>query len=254
MKYLSRIQFLTSSSLKLIAIITMFIDHFGAVVVGQALFRLPNVVSDVALYHNLRTFYRLLRLIGRLAFPIFCFMLVEGFLHTRSREKYLLRLGLFALISEIPFDLAIYKNWYYPDKQNVFFTLFLGMLVMYLVNRICTSEKISRSRYQFLGSWLQALIIIVGIYLGYLLKTDYGEKGVFVICVLYLLRFHRPLQCLAGAGAMSFETGGPFGMIPVLLYNGQKGRIKLKYFFYWFYPVHLLLLAAARTLLLNHFL
>lgn len=254
MKHLSRIQFLTSSSLKLIAIITMFIDHFGAVVVGQALLRLPAVVGNSELYHNIHVFYRTLRFIGRLAFPIFCFMLVEGFIHTRSREKYLLRLGLFALISEIPFDLAIYKNWYYPDKQNVFFTLFLGMLVMYLVNRICTSENLSFSRYPVLAGWLQALIMIAGIYLGYLLKTDYGEKGVFVICVLYLLRFQRPIQCLAGAAAMSFETGGPLGMIPVLLYNGKKGRIKLKYFFYWFYPVHLLLLAAARVLILNYFL
>ena len=238
MKYLSRFQVLTSSSLKIIAIVTMFIDHFGAVVVNQALLRLSSVVRNQELYHNMRIFYRILRLVGRLAFPIFCFMLVEGFVHTRSREKYLLRLGFFALISEIPFDLAIYKDWFYPDKQNVFFTLFLGMLVMYLADR-------------FKRDWLQAMVILAGVFLGYLLKTDYGEKGVFVITVLYLLRYQRPLQCLAGAAAMSFETGGPFGMIPPLLYNGQKGKLKLKYFFYWFYPAHLLLLTGARMAILH---
>jgi len=241
MKYLSKIQVLSSSSLKLIAIITMLIDHIGAVVLGPVILRHPGIYQNRDLYYKLYDLYDLLRLIGRLAFPIFCFLLVEGFLHTRSRWKYLLRMGLFALISEIPFDLAVYKYMYYPNKQNVFFTLFLGLAVMILAD-----EVIKRKH-----AYLQFAIMAIGIYLGYLLKTDYGEKGVFVICVLYFLRFSRPIQCLGGACAMSFERGGPFGMIPVLLYNGQKGRMKLKYFFYWFYPVHLLILYGIRYLVVG---
>jgi hypothetical protein len=238
MERLTHNQIFTGSTLKLIAIVTMFIDHFGAVVVGQGLLALPSVRTNSELYHQIYLFYRILRYIGRLAFPIFCFLLVEGFLHTRSKEKYLLRLGLFTLISEIPFDLAIYGDWYYPDKQNVFFTLFFGMLVMVLADRIK-------------NEWGQFLIMAAGISLGYFFQTDYGARGVFLICLLYLLRYARPLQCFGGAMVMLYELTAPLAFLPVLFYNGKKGRLRFKYFFYWFYPVHLLLLAGIRALLLH---
>lgn len=237
MNKLSRFQIFNSGMLKLIAVITMFIDHFGATVFGPALLRLPWVRGDAGLYQHMAFFYRLLRQIGRLAFPIYCFLLVEGFMHTRSRTKYLLRLGLFALVSEIPFDYAIYGHWFYPAKQNVFFTLFLGLLVMILANRLK-------------NDWGQFLIMAAGVFLGYLLKTDYGARGVFLICALYLVRYARPIQCLMGSLIMQYEITAPLSFIPILLYNGEKGRIKLKYFFYWFYPVHLLLLGIIRDLIL----
>ena len=154
--------------------------------------------------------------------------------------KYLLRLGIFVLISEIPFDYAIYNHWFYPDKQNVFFTLFFGMLVMVLVDR-------------FRNDWLQFLIMAVGVYLGWLFKTDYGARGVFLICTLFLVRYARPIQCLAGALIMQYELTAPLAFVPILLYNGEKGNLKMKYFFYWFYPVHLLLLGLARDIVLFYF-
>ena len=104
MEKLAPYRVFTSSSLKLIAVITMLIDHFGATVMSQAILKLPAVKADADLYHNMLILYRLIRYIGRVAFPIYCFLLVEGFIHTHSKMKYLLRLGIFVLISEIHFD------------------------------------------------------------------------------------------------------------------------------------------------------
>ena len=130
MEKLAPYRVFTSSSLKLIAVITMFIDHFGATVMGQAVLRLPAVKADAGLYQNMLLLYRLIRYIGRIAFPIFCFLLVEGFIYTRDVKKYAGRLLLFALLSEFPFDLALKQGVFAPRSQNVYFTLFFGLLAM----------------------------------------------------------------------------------------------------------------------------
>ena len=113
---------ISGSTLKLIAIITMLIDHTGATVI-LAITRHPAIIADPARLALWRQVYSISRDIGRLAFPIFCFLLVEGFLHTHDIRKYAQRLFLFALVSEIPFDIALKTGWYDPGKQNVYFTL-----------------------------------------------------------------------------------------------------------------------------------
>ncbi|MBR1627923.1 MAG: hypothetical protein IJ679_01485 [Lachnospiraceae bacterium] len=109
----------TSNVLKLIAIITMMIDHIGFVIFPQ---------------------YRFLRAIGRIAFPIFIFMLVEGFYYTHDRRFYLLRLFVFSWISEVPFDLGLYGEMVHPQKSNVFFTLCIGFVVMLLANFLFSAD------------------------------------------------------------------------------------------------------------------
>ena len=111
-----RFKGLSGGAFKMIAIITMFIDHLGATVL-RAIVRLPSVSSVPESQKMWLAIYNLSRDIGRLAFPIFCFLIVEGFLHTRNVKKYAGRLFLFALISEIPFDLTLKGNVFYPDKQ-----------------------------------------------------------------------------------------------------------------------------------------
>lgn len=118
----------SGSTIKIFAMITMLIDHTAAVVLQRIISAAQNsntIADDSALY----SIYILMRSIGRLAFPIFCFLLVEGFLHTRNEKKYALRLAAFALISEIPFDLALFGKINF-GYQNVFFTLLIGLLVM----------------------------------------------------------------------------------------------------------------------------
>lgn len=144
----SREKGIPGSTLKIIAIITMFIDHIGAVVLegklsdlgmAQAMQTQEGLQEFMAQYGVLYLMDMIMRLIGRMGFPIFCFLLIEGFIHTRSRLKYGRNLLLFALISEVPFDLAITRGMgdvpkiggvLYPYYQNVFFTLFIGLLCM----------------------------------------------------------------------------------------------------------------------------
>ena len=101
--------------LKFIAVITMLIDHLGASLLWRYIDFIHAYSDDI-----LMSLYTLMRYVGRMAFPIYCFLLVEGFLHTKSVFKYALRLGAFALISEVPFDLALNQSLWAPYSNNVF--------------------------------------------------------------------------------------------------------------------------------------
>lgn len=237
---------LTAFHLKLLAIVTMLIDHIGYV-----------------FYWGLGQWSTYFRIVGRLAFPIFCFLLVEGFVHTRSRRNYVLRLALFALISEPFFDLAFHRAWYWPGSQNVFFTLLIGFLVLWAL------EYFERN----LIGWLLCLL---GCLVAQRLHTDYRYIGVLFILVFYLLRNRRGMAMLAMclvdllAGnrletalmwiqqthslsclryfplEFRIQDAAVLAIFPILLYNGEKGR-GMKWFFYVFYPAHLLLLYVAAT-------
>jgi hypothetical protein len=254
-----------------------------------------------------------MRLIGRLGFPLFCFLLVEGFQHTHNKWKYASRLAIFALISEIPFDLALRGKFFYFNYQNVFFTLLIGLLVMIGFQMIadkardkkwlpllavvgviavgCAFTYLSKGIIQtinmILGGYgsntlismgnvalpiivfsLIALLIygimckrssvqaasvrfadlavlVAGMLLAQFLKTDYSAFGVLTIAVMYGLRRNAFKSVLGGCitlTIMSFsEITAFFTLIPVRMYNGKRG-LNLKYVFYAFYPVHLLLL------------
>ena len=225
------------SVLKMIAIITMLIDHTGAALV-LPLLSMRGIYSNPELFQNLKTLYYIMRRVGRLAFPIFCFLLVEGFVHTHNVKKYAQRMFLFALISEFPFDWALKTGQPVMNYQNVYFTLLIGLLVMWGV-----SEMTGRIP-------IQLLILVSGLILAHMLKTDYAQRGVFLIEVLYILRTSRLSQCLCGGAFIEYEKmPAPLAFIPVFMYNGKRGR-QLKYFFYCFYPVHLMILGIIRNLVL----
>lgn len=224
---------LSGSTLKLIAIITMLIDHIGAGILGRFL--------NIEHWQNesLLQAYLVMRNIGRIAFPIFCFLLVEGFLHTSDRKKYALRLGAFALISEVPFDLAFNSKVVEFGYQNVFFTLFLGLLT------VAAYHELAEKKVQW-NSWVRILagilVVLLGMGVAELLRTDYGALGVLAVMVLYILRNRRMVQ--AAVGYLYFCSWEPTSLpafILIAVYNGKRGW-KLKYFFYAFYPVHLLLI------------
>lgn len=223
---------LSGSTLKLIAVITMLIDHVAAAVIARLL--ILGGTGNETLYQ----IYFIMRDIGRIAFPIYCFLLVEGFEHTRDRKKYALRLGMFSLFSEIPFDLAFSSKILEFQSQNVFFTLFIGVLVMMAVRKIEEQPQWDAT----VRVVLLAISIIAGMGAAVLLQTDYDALGVLCIMVLYIFRKQKPLQIIAGC--LSFvwwEAWATLAFIPIAFYNGRRGW-KMKYFFYLFYPVHLLLL------------
>ena len=181
---------------------------------------------------------------GRLAFPIFCFLAVEGFLHTHDVKKYVRRLVLFGLLSEVPFDLAFFRTPFAPQHQNVYWTLALGVLAMAGLKRF--------EKENGLPGW-QGLVWAGGCAaLALAANTDYHAIGVLIICTLYLTRADRKRQCLAGALLFMFELTAPLAFVLVWFYNGQRGACSplQKKAFYWFYPVHLLVLAGITNLML----
>ena len=206
------IQCLDSFQLKCIAIVSMALDHTGAVLYPSQIW---------------------LRCLGRIAFPIFCFLIVEGFFHTHDVRRYMGRLGVFALISEIPYDLAFRGVPLEYAHQNVFFTLLIGIGMMVLLERN--------------REWpVKAVILLLAMWLAVLIRSDYNFRGVLLIFVFYIFHESRWLAVTAG-GLWNFlyqgviQKYGVLSVLPLALYNGERGR-KMKYFFYIFYPVHLLLL------------
>ncbi len=239
---------LTGFRLKLLAIAIMTVDHIGAFLLERS--------SEM---------YPICRAVGRLAFPIFCLMLVEGALHTRSAAKYAARLAAFALISNPPYNLAGGREWYSVEELNVFFTLLLGLLAIeILMKNIHTAAKVAAC----LGICAVAEA----------LNTDYGGYGILTIIIFFLLRDKAAAKWIVfgaltfvnydlnfytdAAGALSVEFVNARQMlaalafIPDLLYNGERGGDRLavkvppqvnKYLFYVYYPAHLLIIWLIRV-------
>lgn len=286
---------ISGSVLKMVAITTMLIDHLGAGLLLPLLSLPPtsplstNDHGISFLFHrHLLTyeFYSLLRIIGRSAFPIFCFLLVEGLLHTSSRGKYLLRLLLFSFLSEIPFNLALFGGLRNANHQNVFFTLTIGLAVIWGMDEILHSDHLLRFREKGLHfheknrlfhekdlRFLQKkgglpsellsilpyafclLLVLLGAGLASRLHTDYGAIGVLLIVLFYCFRKHRLLASFLGWSLLSATLYLESYSFPAFLlcffYNGKRGflRGRAKYLFYFFYPLHLLMIYAVRLLL-----
>ncbi len=239
---------MNGSSIKRIAAVTMFIDHIGA----AFFYIFTSQYDGMEDFAGADIIYDILRIIGRCAFPLFCFLLVEGFWHTRSIKKYAARLLLFAAISEVPFDLAFFDSVWNMQMQNVFFTLFFGVCAMWSLHQCkkLQDPAVAKTKWYMAAGWIGALLCV---FAAHVLQTDYGAMGAVLILVLYLLRQDRVLACIAGYGAICF-VGGELWCFPAFLllplYNGEKGKSN-KYFFYVFYPAHILLLAGIRILYLN---
>ena len=217
---------LSGSALKCIALITMIIDHVAVVLLKNSHIVLLRVGTEAL------TLYTLMRKIGRMAFPIYCFLLVEGFLHTRDRRKYGLNLLIFALISEIPWNLEHTGTLQYA-VQNVFFTLLLGY------GGLCCIESYRDERGKQLVSLIALMLVAMN------LKADYGVGGFAFILVMYLLREQKALQAVVGTCIESGGWAAGLAFIPINLYNGRRGFIRgraLKYAFYAAYPFHILIL------------
>ena len=221
-----RFRVLNGSALKLLAMATMLVDH-SAICFRPLLNPYLFTLFDIRF-----TPYVLLRGFGRIAFPIFCFLLAEGFRHTRSKQRYALNLFLFALLSEIPYDLFNCGALPY-ERQNVFFTLLLGGLGIWCL---------SKFREMPLGS---SLLLIGLAVVAAKLNADYGWKGFLLILLLYLLADQPMVQAFSGITLLGWPLGVAFAFPFLNLYNGERGFVRgmaAKYFFYCFYPVHLTIL------------
>ena len=242
----------TGNGLKLFAMAIMLIDHIGAAIILCYYYQTFSA--------DWRTVYMTMRIIGRVAFPIFAFMIAMGARFTHDIRKYLLRLGIFALLSEIPFDLAF--DFAEPGKfvefthQNVYFTLFLGLLAL------CCLQVFQR-KWRF-GIVPGVIVLLLLMAAALLLRTDYDATGVLCIFLFYIGADKQPevriptflAALVAPAVSFSLELA-PFSwdvhlnqlelyamaaLLPILLYNGNKGIKMNRFIYYVFYPGHLLLL------------
>lgn len=293
------------STLKIIALVAMFIDHFAAIVIAN--YMLSGQMPITWKYMTVYYIYMVMRIIGRLGFPIFCFLLVEGAMHTRNIWLYLTNLALFAAISEIPFNLAFGNGVSDLNYQNVFFTLAIGLLaiigIMYSMQKESWHIALKVLSYPayvltgfvtvyFVSKWMSpyntnaatllsdgrsyviggvvALIMIplslrhldsdkrasigyslyasmIAVILAEALKTDYSGGGVLVILAMYLFRYRKPVirglvGCIVLTLMQAIEASAFLILVPLFFYNGKRGAHINKYFFYAFYPAHILIL------------
>lgn len=232
----AKFQILSGSALKVIAIVVMLIDHGAYILLS---YYPPGLTPLFYIGETAYTPYRICRDIGRIAFPIFCFLLLEGFAHTRDRKKYGRNLLIFAFLSELPWNFMFSNTWQY-EKQNVFFTLFLGYLAF------CALEHFQNER----TSQLFALLALLAV--SFVLNADYGWKGYVFLLIMYLLRYEKAPQAIVGSCWLSYEWKACFAFLPINMYNGQRGFIRgkaAKYFFYVFYPLHITILVILRQIL-----
>ena len=253
----------------------MLCDHFAKVfLIGLINHPWPNA-STTAFFHSeqIIRLYEVLPHFGRLAFPLFVFLLVEGFYLTNNRWKYLRRIFIFALISEIPFDLGFrYKNLAPAtgkliefSYQNVLFTLAIGLFAMILIEMILTKFGTTSP-----VSILIVFIAIGCVWLGNRLDVDYHAYGVAAILIAYAIRKVGSIR--SGGKSVSplplpwrtaemllliiplilMNTSEAWALIDVgliALYSGKRGGRMNKWFFYAFYPAHLFILALLRIIL-----
>ena len=226
-------QILDGTTLKLIAMISMVFDHAGDMF-------FPDVMWP--------------RMIGRLAMTIFSFFIAEGFSHTRDKKKYLCRLGIFALISEIPFDLA-FEGKIGFSHQNIMLSFFLAVVALMLYDWIQGGTK-SEENHASIGKTILGVIAVAAIAaLSLLLRADYTIFAVIAVFLFYVLRQKHPLvrtgvgvAFLALTRTVGYYCTTGLSFIPLAMYNGKKGK-GLKWLFYGFYPGHLLLLAAIKHIM-----
>lgn len=236
---------LTSFALHIMAMVFMIFDHLWGVFATDG--------------------YLWMTCIGRLTYPIFAFMIVEGYFHTKNLKKYVLRLLIFALISEIPFNLVMSSSWIAPLHQNVLWTFLIGILLIFL------NEKANKK-----ALWVRILVfigtVLLGCLLGIITFVDYNHGGVLIILMFYVFRERKwwallgqivclyfisvevisgqfiPIELFGKTFELVVQSFCVLALIPIWLYQGKQGPYNkaIRYLYYGFYPAHLLLFALIR--------
>lgn len=232
---------LSSKALHIFAMVFMLLDHAWA-----------TLLSD----------YQWLTCVGRLAFPIFAFMIVEGYSHTRDLKKYVLRLFVFALITEIPFDLMVGNTLFFYVHQNVLWTFLIAIGLIYI-------NELAKKKGKWWLNVLTALVTVaLGFFLGFVTFVDYNAAGILTVLVFYFFRGRKwwcylgQLVCLYYINVeflkgLYFEVelfGHEFEVVQqglallslgfIWLYKGRQGKSSktFRYFCYAFYPLHMFIL------------
>lgn len=257
---IGKFQCLSGNALKLIAILTMFIDHLCKIVLQWLLANhwWPMMQAGKITFEQYRSIDYFIRFelqgAGTIAFPLFCYLLAEGFRYTRNRKHYICLMLFFAILSEIPFDIAFFANYsilegtfpFYWDYQNVFFTLFLSLVSLVCIDQFSLTSDMQTTRNK--AFVLQVVSVGVVALVSEVIRCDYASMGILFVVAFYLSRKNRIYQILLFLLVYMITTGNQptiyimiAGLI-ILLYNGKRGKMKIKYTAYAFYPAHITLL------------
>lgn len=239
---------ISSCGLHILAMLFMLLDHTWATVLPQQVW---------------------LTCVGRMAYPIFAFMLVEGYHYTKNIKRYFIRLLVFALISEVPFDLMYGNMPFYPYHQNVLWTFLLALFGVWCIDQ-CKKKMGAANGLCKVTPVLGILfVILVSFILGFVLMTDYYGIGILTVYVFYFFRGKSWWQLLGQFACLYYlnvellgglcypieilgyqfelvQQGIALGaLIPIWLYNGRQGYHAkwFQYLCYAFYPAHILILA-----------
>lgn len=244
-----KLKALNRNSIKVVALLFMLIDHIGFTFYGVIPYWL----------------YVTLRILGRISFPLFAYFVAEGFFYTRSKPKYILKLLVFALISQIPYHLLFAGEGANLVNLNILFTFVLSVSIMAIYDKTYReAPNFNKAIFIVCLSLFLILVYFLGLFT---ISVSYGVYGILLPFLFYAFKPSKQKQIISFVIALLlhslntllvsgftdfFNYVGLFSLLNIIfivLYNGQKGKLKLQWLFYWFYPLHLLVLYLISTLL-----
>lgn len=238
-----RIPSITSDGLKIFAGLIMLIQTIGITIVEKGMIHLDRYTQaelSIAMAEDphlmvLAGVGSVMQLLGGLAVPVYAFLLVEGFMKTSNYSKYLLHILLFALISELPYDLAYGHKFVDFSSQNALFTMSICLLMLYFI-------KMLEKKEGFLSSAGIVIIILCAIAWVTLFRAQFGLCMVGLTAVFYLFSSHHVLKTVLGIVISLLYVTGPLSFYLLWFYNEERKETLPKYSYYLFYPLHLLIL------------
>ncbi|MDO4306047.1 MAG: TraX family protein [Eubacteriales bacterium] len=233
----------TADGLKIFACVVMLIQNIGIAIVENGLIKLDQYTQEslsMAMETNSDLMFlagagSIMQLIGGMAVPVFAFLLVEGFLKTSDYRKYLLSMAVFAVISEVPYDLAMNQRLIDHSGQNALFSMTISLLMLYFL-------KMMKKKKGAVYAAAQVLIVICAVIWASLFRAQYGLCIVLLAAIFYLFYTKHVLKTVLGIIVSLLYVTGPISFYGIWCYNEERKNILPKYAYYVFYPLHLLVL------------
>ena len=230
-KGFDKIKVFSGAQLKYIAFLSMLIDHVNKALIYPILNE--GLLLDISDFFDV---------IGRIAFPLFAFFVVEGFFKTRNRKKYLTNLLVFAVISEVPFDMFLSSTFFNMRANNVLFTLALSLITIWIIDIL--KDKLE-NKPRILWYLASVIFILISCLISMQLGLDYEHHAIIIVYLFYIFYNKPVVGCALAYLSIIKEIWSILGFGLVLTYNGERGK-QNKIINYWFYPVHLLILGILR--------
>lgn len=222
----------------------MLIETISVTIVADGLIHLDQYTQEElsnALAENSNLMFlagigSMLQILGGMAIPIFAFLLVEGFRNTSNYRNYLLSVVLFALISEVPFDLAMNQKLWDFSGQNAMVSMAISLLMLYFLD-------MTKENQRFSGKLMRVCVVLGAVIWAALFRAEYGLCIVLLVAIFHLFYTKNVWKTILGCLVSLLYITGPLAFYGIWCYNGERTNKIPKYAYYAFYPLHLLILA-----------